>query len=507
MAAFKRNQKWVVWVVALASIGTGLAVTQYSHADKHPADAVLKAPGVTSARELSAAFRSVSKEALPSIVSIETIGKAVQVDNRKVPDVFGEGSPFGDLFKQDPKLEELFKNQPKQAPRPHSMGSGFIIDAAGVVLTNNHVVAGAETVKIKLWDGREFMAKDVKTDPKCDLAVVKFDAPKDLHALKLGDSDEMEIGDWVIAVGSPFGLDLTVTAGIISAKGRGVGLAEREDFLQTDAAINPGNSGGPLLNLDGEVIGINTAISSRSGGFDGVGFAIPVNMAKWVSQQLLEKGIVSRGFLGVGIQGVSNELSQQFHTPVNQGAIVTQVMPDSPAAKSGLETGDVIVSLDHHAVRTPRDLQGVVERLKIGQKYPLEVLRGAKKVELTIAVGETPANVAAKKQDGQTPEEGTKPDTQSYDNLGLEIQAVTPELAKQLGYPADVTGVVVSTVKDGSPASEAGLKTGLIIEKVGQHKVTSPAEFAAAMKTVKVEEGVLFLVRTPNGAQFVIVGK
>ena len=267
------HRNWIVAVLAaLLLVGAAVGMAQRESG---------RGAAVNTAadeHELSSVFRHITKQALPSVVSIETIGKAVEVTRSPF---FDERSPFRRFFENDPQLREFFEELPRQQlPPSHGMGSGFIIDPSGIILTNNHVVRNAERVKVKLQDGREFVATDVKTDPRSDVAIVRIEADRPLPVLPLGNSDRIEIGDWVLAVGSPFGLQGTVTAGIISAKGRGPGIASREDFLQTDAAINPGNSGGPLLNLNGEAIGINTAISTRSGGYDGIGFAIPINMAK-----------------------------------------------------------------------------------------------------------------------------------------------------------------------------------------------------------------------------------
>ena len=310
MKALTANRNWMFAIIGSAClVGAAVGVAQK--------DVSSDVPVAANATELSSIFRDVSKRAMPSIVSIETVSKTSQVaDQQMLP--FGDDSPFKDLFQNDPRFKDMLKqhqNQPRRAPRKMGTGSGFIINKSGLIMTNSHVVNGADVVKVTLNDGREFTASDIKTDPRSDVAVIKIDAP-DLVAIPLGDSSKMEIGDWVLAIGNPFGIGMSVTNGIISAKSRGPGINDREDYLQTDAAINPGNSGGPLLNLRGEVIGINTAISSRSGGYDGVGFAIPVNMARWVSGQLIDHGMVKRSFLGVGIQPISNDLSKSFDIKV-----------------------------------------------------------------------------------------------------------------------------------------------------------------------------------------------
>lgn len=517
MKTERGRRMWLLTTVSLASLMTGAAFFGQNlligRQPNLPTDVK-----ISHAKELSSAFREVAQSALPAIVSIETTGK---LGARRVADVGGDednigpDSPLNDIFKNNPELRELFKQRggpngaPKSAPRSHGMGSGFIIDATGIIVTNNHVVAGADQVVVHLRDGSEYKAFEWKTDPRSDVAIVRIKPSAPLPTLKLGDSDASQVGDWVLAVGSPFGLDFTVTAGIISAKGRGQGILEREDFLQTDAAINPGNSGGPLLNLDGEVVGINTAISSRSGGYDGVGFAIPSNMARWVSKQLTEHGEVRRVFLGVLIQPVSNDLARQFNIKVGQGAIVGEVVPGSPAAAAKLEAGDVILTLNGKAVSNPRNLQGIVEQLEAGKSYPLEILRDGKQQSINVTIREMPKNLSLANSKGsspnQEPEEQAK--ASAFKDLGVEVQDVQQELTDKLGYKGVPTGVLLSEVANDSPADHAGLKAGMVIEKVGQKRVTNVNEFAEAMKGLSVEKGVLFLVRTPTGSRFVVISK
>lgn len=515
MSHLRRNGHWIVALLGAVSLAwsAGVLAQRQAAAPAAPAAAPEKASpeavsrGIAGGHELSAAFAHVAKDALPGIVSIEVRGKAVTSRGQggELEDnPFGNFGPFGDLFKNDPRFKEYFRQRPRgQAPRTQATASGFVIDPSGVILTNNHVVQDADQVKVKLHDGREFIAGDIKTDPRSDVAIIRVKDAGRLHALKMGNSDATEVGEWVLAVGSPFGLDLTVTAGIISAKGRGPGITEREDFLQTDAAINPGNSGGPLLNLNGEVIGINTAISSRSGGYEGIGFAVPINMARWVTDQLIAKGTVSRAYLGVAIQPVTSELAQQFNVPVGLGAVVTQVAADSPAAGAKLHPGDLIVKLDGKDVPSPRVLQGIVEQLKIGNKYPIVVLRNGKETTLTIEMKEMPKSYSIAEQEEERTPSKPSPGRQ-FDELGLGIEELTPDVARQLGYK-NASGVLIGSVESDSPAAAAGLREGMVIERVGTKDVHTPAQFKDALKDVSLEKGILMLVRNQRGTQFVVI--
>lgn len=359
------------------------------------------ARAVTCAKDLSVAFRVASERVLPAVVTINTKAKpALSMVNQKGsrgPRRGGNpfsgtpfsGTPFEDLFRGFP-MDDDDRSFEFRSPGPRQqegMGSGVIVDASGLIMTNNHVVGGGSEnveVQVRLADGREFLAEEVLTDPKTDIAVIKIKDATDLVVAELADSDQVTTGDWVLALGQPFGLESTVTAGIVSATHRGVGINARESFLQTDAAINPGNSGGPLVNLDGRVVGINTAISSRGGGNDGVGFAIPSNMANWVGDQLIKNGRVKRAYLGVGIQFVDASLAKKFNVKPRQGVAITEVYPDSPAAKVGLKVNDLIQSYAGVKVDSPRELQLLVERSELGRPHALEVLRDGKSIILNL---------------------------------------------------------------------------------------------------------------------------
>ena len=460
-----------------------------------------EATSVSVAEGLSRTLRNAANAVLPSVVSIQhTIAPA------QVSAVPGQGGTMQDVPWQGPMADPLFRQffgemRPMQREPEHSLGSGVVIDPSGVILTNNHVVEGGGTITVRLHDGREFDAVEVQTDPKTDLAVVRIKNAKDLAAATLGDSDDLRLGDWVIAVGDPFGLSETVTAGIISAKGRGLGITNREEFLQTDAAINPGNSGGPLVNALGEVVGINTAISSTTGGYQGIGFAIPINLAKWVSDQLIAEGRVHRAFLGVGIQALTPDLASQFGIPGKKGVVVTKVFPDTPGSEAGLKSGDVIVAYDDHALDSPRQLQAHVEESTANSSHELKLIRGGKETKLSVTVLEQPADY------GNVASRGTENgDAQQTDvtDLGIHVIPLSEETRKELRIH-DVEGVVIASVEAGSLADEAGLTPAMVIARVGKTPVTNVSEFVTAMKKESLEQGVLLLVQRGDASMFVVI--
>ena len=457
----------------------------------------------TYARSLSEAFRQASEKALDSVVTIRSQPKSVSRDELRWP--------RGDRYGGDP-LEEFFGGRfgrrfspgapmlPRMQPRPRaSSGSGVVIDASGVILTNHHVVAGGGTVTVRLRDGREFEATRVKTDPRTDLAVVWIDAPGDLPTASLGDSDALRVGDWVLALGQPFGLENTVTAGIISAKNRGVGLVGREEFLQTDAAINPGNSGGPLIDLDGNVVGINTAISSSSGGYQGVGFAIPVNLVRWVSEQLVEHGTVRRAFLGVMIQSVTPELAEQFGGDVKSGAAITRVLPDTPSAESGLKAGDVVVDFAGKNIEDAQDLQAIVERTEIGSRKPLRIVRDGKSMTVHVKLREQPSGGTLTRLTHESSERSG-----SLERLGLEVDNLSENVALQLGLE-DASGVVITSIRPGSSAELAGLAPSMVITQVNRQSVRTVKDLHKALEAREAAKSVLLLVRDRQGSRFVVL--
>ncbi|MGN6135161.1 MAG: Do family serine endopeptidase [Aureliella sp.] len=473
---------------------------------------------VSSAKDLSTAFRVAADKVLPSLVTIETKSKPVQAPVRRkghsAPDGMGgrnpfAGTPFEDMFKgfemQGDGAEQFGFGAPDSHPQ-EGLGSGVIIDGSGLIMTNNHVVAGGKSVDVlvRLWDGREYKADKVWTDPKTDIAIVKIEGADDLTVAALGDSDQVAVGDWVLALGQPFGLESTVTAGIVSATHRGVGINARESFLQTDAAINPGNSGGPLVNLDGQVVGINTAISSRGGGNDGVGFAVPVNLAKWVGDQLVKNGEVHRAYLGVGIQPVNATLAKQFNVKPREGVVVTEVYPNTPAAKAGLKSGDVIRSFAGVGVNSPRELQLLVERAEVGRPHGIELVRNGKSMTLNFVPEMQSEDLEAKLGDADS--SGHMPaESSSFEALGLELSNLDAAVAEQLGIKGE-EGVVITSVTPGSVADRAGLESGMVIAQINRKPVKDMSAAEKALSGYKSGDDLLLLIKTEAGSRFIVIG-
>ncbi len=456
-------------------------------------------PSMQHAEALSRAFRHAAEVATPSVVTVKSVSNGSRDSRRGEGRSPFDGTPFEDFFDD----EDLM---PPGNERPRSgVGSGVIIDSQGIILTNNHVVEGADEIVIELADGTELDATDVKTDPRTDLAVVHVEPDGSLPAARLGDSDELAIGDWVIAIGNPFELEQTVSAGIISGKGRSLGLVERGTFLQTDAAINPGNSGGPLVTLRGEVIGINTAIASRSGGYNGIGFAIPVNTARRVAQQLIEHGRVRRAYLGVQIGEVDAALARQLELPSREGVVVVEVYPNTPADDAGIERLDVIVEFAGKPVRTPGELQQRVEQVPLDSRQEVTILRGGEQMEVEVVAQALPDDfgrfASRRSEEGRRPDKG---ETGRSGELGITVGELDDEIAEQLEYPRG-EGVLVTAVDQDSVAFREGLRAGQVILKVGRQDVNSPSDFEDALAEQQIEEGVLLLVRTPRGNSFIVV--
>jgi serine protease Do len=454
------------------------------------AASVLVWSGVAQAATPPESFSALAKKVTPAVVNVLSTHEvdSEQTAMPEMPFSFPEGSPFEKFFRQFGGPGQGGNGQKHKAM---GLGSGFIIDADGYIVTNNHVVKDATEVKVRLDDDEIFPAKVIGTDKQTDLALLKIDAKRKLPMVSFGDSDKAEVGDWVMAVGNPFGLGGTVTAGIVSARGRNIQSGPYDDFLQVDASINKGNSGGPLFNLEGTVIGINSAIYSPNGGNVGIGFAIPSNLAKSVIAQLRENGKVERGWLGVQIQLVSPEIASAIGLDKPHGAIVSGVMKDSPAEKAGLKSGDVITAVDKSTVGEPRDLARLVAEKPAGSRIALAVWRDHDSMTLTVVTGDQPAQVAMS-------DENTNADG-SYHSpmLGAQLGELTGELRQQLGADDSVSGVVVLDVDADGAAAEHGLRPGDIIRKIGSRAVKQPQEIDAVVEKAKEapNKAVLMLVR------------
>jgi serine protease Do len=473
--------------------------------------AAIKPGQVHQAEQLSAAFRHAAEVAMPSVVTVHSKSKGHVAKHAKAsPHSKRNGeNPFkGTPFEGIP-LEDFFNmpDSPQSHQRHEGVGSGVIVDASGIILTNNHVVDGQDMeVVVELADGREFKADEVKTDPSSDLAVVRIKGAGSLPAAQLGNSDEMRIGDWVLAIGNPFGLEQTVSAGIISGKGRELETA-RGRMLQTDAAINPGNSGGPLVNLEGEVIGINTAIATNNGAFQGVGFVIPSNLAKWVMGQLIQKGSVERAYLGVQQQAVTSEEAAIFHVKNGEGVIIAKVTPNSPAEDAGLQRGDIITEFNGTKVHSPSELAELVERAAVGSHQKLSILRDGKTIVVDVTTKAMPKDLLTRSgRHEPLGEAEAAPESYENSSLGIEVGEVSTEMAQAMGMDKP-EGVVIAKVDPDSVAAEKGLREGLVILSVGKQAVNSIAEFRLAMKNESLEKGILLLVRTRSGGNRFLVLK
>jgi serine protease Do len=416
-------------------------------------------------------FSKVADLVKPAVININTVSRGGPPGRTPFEEFFGE-----EFYKR------FFGEAPERIPQ-RSLGSGVIIDPAGVALTNAHVVERATEIEIITLDGSKHRAKVIGIDKKTDLAVLRLDDGKGKFPyIRLGDSDRMQVGDWVIAVGSPFGLQATVTAGIISAKARQIGQGPFDDFLQTDAAINPGNSGGPLVNMQGEVVGINTAIVA---GGSGIGFAIPSNMARKIYTELIAKGKVTRGWLGVSIQPLTPELAKSFNAKDNKGVLISDVIGESPAAKAGLQPGDILLEFEGKKVDGPADLQRAVGLTNPGNSSKVKVWRDQGEKTVDVKIGEAPDEREARGPDIQR---GTK------SALGMDIRPITPEIARQLSLKS-TDGVVVARVDDGSAAAEAGVQRGDVIREINRQKVRSQSDFDRLTKDVKDGDRLTLLLQ------------
>lgn len=487
----KKDKKFslkALFTVGLISLATGLLVATSlpTHTNLHALEG--KTPKVAPITEdRPGSFAGLVKALKPAVVNIST--------TQVIKGHGGMGMPQGpdqDRLRQffgDDFFERFFRDAPQRDMKRTSLGSGFIISKDGYILTNTHVIANAAEIKVSLSDEKVYEAEVIGRDPKTDIALIKIKADGDLPTVSLGDSEQLEVGDWVLAIGNPFGLDQTVTAGIVSAKGRIVGAGPYDNFIQTDASINPGNSGGPLFNTKGAVVGINTMIFTPSGGNVGIGFAIPVNMVKDILPQLKEKGKVTRGWLGVMIQHVTPELAQSFDLSKEKGALISDVVKGGPAEASGIKRGDIVLRYNGKDVDKVNDLSRLVAVTPVGKEVDFLILRDGKEMTLKVKIGE----MKEEKEAGVV--------EKSQNELGMQVQDITPEIASSLSLE-DTAGVIVSEVEPDSSAANAGIARGDIIKEVNRVPIKNLSDYKRALKTVK-GKSVLILLKRGDSTLFV----
>ena len=468
------RKKYVIFIVLLAAGIFALSSFNPASGVETKADATLLAPG---------SFNKLAENASPAVVNIRTVkiikgGGRVFRQFKKGP--FGENDPFHDFF------DRFFGEERPHDFKQRSLGSGFIISKDGYIVTNNHVVENAEKIEVILKNEKEFDAKIIGRDPNTDLALIKIKPHRDLPLLLFGDSDALKVGQWVMAIGSPFGLEHTVTAGIVSAKGRVIGSGPYDDFIQTDASINPGNSGGPLINMQGKVVGINTAIIA---GGSGIGFAIPINLAKNIVDQLKSSGEVIRGWLGVGIQDISKQVAEYYGIKSKKGVLVTEVFPDDPADKAGIEPQDIILSINGIEVGTSREITSMIADLGVGETVKIKALRNGKTRTFSVKI--------AKREETRISARSTRKEKQT--ELGISVENVTPEIARRFNLK-NAKGVIVSAVEPDSKANEAGVRKLDIIKEINHKSIATVSDLNKVISEIKKDEPIrMFIWRTNRG--------
>ncbi len=494
------------WALALAGLKIAAMAAFVLVAPAMTSQAQDAASARAAADNLSAAFAQVVDQTSPAVVFVEVEKEVKQgswggnLQDDLIERFFGPGTPFGmpPGHPGMPPRNRGPKNYDDEEDQmlPFGQGTGFIVSEDGYIVTNHHVVGDADKVTVKLSDGRKFDATLKGSDAQTEIAVLKVEATG-LPVLQLGDSDKLRVGQWVMAIGNPFGLEHTVTAGIVSARGRGTGLTEYADFIQTDAAINPGNSGGPLLNLNGEVVGVNTALYSRSGGYMGVSFAVPVNIVKYIKDQLIEKGTVARGYLGLILQDLNENLSQHFGTDIKKGILVPQVLENGPAGQAGIQPEDIIVELNGQAVEDSGSFKSRVGSTAPGSRVTLGIVRGGQKMNIEVTLGELPKdmekgeNLVAGKSDGTT-----------RIKLGFTVQNLSEDIARDLGFEGQ-EGIVVTEVTPGSHAQQAGLLDGVLIQEANRTPVRNVDDFNKALHAVSPGGSLLLKVRDREYSRYV----
>jgi len=492
------RRRLTLGAVAAASLAAGMVLASRLNltAPTRATDREVAAPAAADPAQapLGFNFTKIAEEEKKFVVNINTT-KTFKRRLQQVPRGPRGQMPFGG---EEDFFNHFFGQLPERDLKQQSLGSGFIVDKAGYILTNNHVVDGADDIRVTLLDGRSYDAEVTGRDPRTDIALIRIKPENGLPVATLGDSDGLLVGEWVIAIGNPFGFGHTVTAGVVSAKDRTIGAGPYDAFIQTDASINPGNSGGPLFNVRGEVVGINSAIISSG---QGIGFAIPINMARNIMAQLRDKGSVTRGWLGVQIQALTPELRESLGLAAEGGALIAGVIKGDPAAKAGLRSGDVVVEFDGRAVRSDRDLVAIVGNTPIGRKVALKVVRDGKNLTIEVKVAKRSDDkdeAAAADDAGPAVKETGKA------RVGVQVQDVTKELAEQLGLES-TAGALVTEVVEGSPAERAGIESGDVILEANRQKVESAAAFVRVVRAADPGRNVLLLVRSGRGTRYVPV--
>jgi serine protease Do len=490
MKTEKRGRKTFIMFLLAFLIGffvvSVVEVLRSSFAPSAPGPDVQTASAVSTA-DLGRApfsFADLAEKLKPSVVNISTT-KTVRSSGLRSP--FGQGSPFDRNFGGDDFFERFFGDTPQRPLKQKSLGSGFIISPDGYIFTNNHVVEQADKILVKLSDGKEYEAKVIGKDAKTDIALIKIKPNDSLPVAETGDSDKLRVGDWVMAIGNPFGLEQTVTAGIVSAKGRVIGAGPYDNFIQTDASINPGNSGGPLFNMEGKVIGINTAIVAQG---QGIGFAIPISMAKTILPDLKSKGKVTRGWLGVSVQDISEEIAKNMKLKDRSGALISDVFKGDPADKAGLKAGDIVTEINGKPIKDMHELLLTIAGFRIGETIKVKINReGQEKIiPITIAERTEKSELASARQSGEA--------------FGMAVQEITPEIAQHLGLSIK-KGIIVVDVQEGSVAEEVGIQPQDIILQVNKVKITTLKEYQKEIAKTGEKGGILLLIKRGKATFFV----
>ena len=479
-------QRLFIFIPFLILLPFILIVDFYSLPAELSALKAFAAPAGKVVRE-PVSFADLAEKLSPTVVNIST----TTIVKGRPSSPFGNDMPSQRFFGRDDPFGRFFEEAPEREFKQKSLGSGFIISGDGYIFTNNHVVEKADKIKVKLAGGKEYDAEVKGKDPTTDIALIKIKPEGSLPVVAFGDSDKLRIGEWVFAIGNPFGLEHTVTAGIVSAKGRVIGSGPYDNFIQTDASINPGNSGGPLFNMEGKVIGINTAIVAHG---HGIGFAIPINTAKSILADLKTKGSVTRGWLGISIQDITEDIAENMKLKDMKGALVGHVFEGDPADKAGIKTGDIIVEIAGKKIQNSHELMRIVAALTVGEKVAVKITRDGKEKTLSVVVGE-------RKEEKEVARKGK---TSEY--YGMAVQEITSEMAKHLGLTAK-GGVIISQVRDGSPADDAGLKVQDIILQINRVRISSMKDFQSEIKKESQEGTILLLIKRGEMSFFVTLRK